>query len=387
MPDYRDRDSDNDGLSDAYESQGADADANGDGVVDGFADEDGDGQDDARAAVPVRPDDTDGDGVPDHRDTDADGDGVSDAAEGGRTDADGDGVADAMADADADGIPDSVDVDATGGADADADGIDDAADADFAPGIDTDGDGIVDARDPDADGDGLSDAFDGTEASLAAALPDVDGDGVADLEQTDPALGEASPTYDISRGSGCSIARQVAGTPAAPSDPTLPVLAGIGALWLMRRRRGARPRPAVRRGGSRVPSALAAGAAVVTLGAIVPVDPAGAQSLEAGNGFQRGVYAGIGLGVADKNPDVGAADNVDPDGRTGAGAQLTIGADLMPWLAAELHGSDLGEAELDSGETIGYRQYGASFLVHLGQARHRSSRIGFSGFGRASATG
>ena len=82
VPDYRDIDSDNDGILDNIE----DADCTG--------------------TAPCTPTDTDGDGIPNYRDLDSDGDGKSDAVEKGPT-------ATPM-DSDRDGIPDYLDVDNLG---------------------------------------------------------------------------------------------------------------------------------------------------------------------------------------------------------------------------------------------------------------------------------
>jgi cysteine-rich repeat protein len=109
--------------------------------------------------------DTDGDGLPDHRDDDADGDDIPDHVEG-TGDADGDGLPDfrdpdsdgdgledgdeGIEDTDGDGIPDYLDLDSDG------DGL---LDEDEAPG-DPDGDGIPNVEDPDSDNDGIPDGDD-----------------------------------------------------------------------------------------------------------------------------------------------------------------------------------------------------------------------------------
>ena len=71
--DVHDLDSDNDGITDASESSGNDTD--GDGIIDGFTDIDGDGFDDTTASAPVVPANSDGDSAPDHLDLDSDNDG------------------------------------------------------------------------------------------------------------------------------------------------------------------------------------------------------------------------------------------------------------------------------------------------------------------------
>lgn len=100
IPDYRDTDSDNDGIADAREIllvalSGADADGDGiDDAIDvdatGGADANGDGVDDAKVNLA----DTDGDGVPDYLDSDSDNDGIPDGKEYG--DFNKDGINDAL---------------------------------------------------------------------------------------------------------------------------------------------------------------------------------------------------------------------------------------------------------------------------------------------------
>ena len=230
VPDFRDLDSDNDGLNDVKEAGGLDA--NGDGKQDG-TDANGNGIVDVVETTPLAQPDTDGDGVKNWRDLDSDNDGLSDLVEGGSggldankdgkvdgPDADGDGISDsvdgsptfgdasspAMPNADGDALPDYVDPknDTTGvldidragfggldanndgvldsTVDADKDGIIDVVDA--TPAVngglglkDTDGDGTPDITDTDDDGDGIPDATEGT--------ADTDGDGVADAQDLD----------------------------------------------------------------------------------------------------------------------------------------------------------------------------------------------------------
>ena len=117
------RDSDNDGISDAFE---------------------------AGATWPTLPIDTDGDGLPDYRDVDSDGDGISDAEQKGPStcclgngatpagvgqpiDTDGDAIPDYKDDdSDNDGIPDSHEIgsDANNPVDTDNDGTPDYLDLD-----------------------------------------------------------------------------------------------------------------------------------------------------------------------------------------------------------------------------------------------------------------
>ena len=235
---YRDLDSDDDGITDLAEN-GNGTDANNDGIVDGASDADGDGildsadSDDANDGSPnTDPLDTDQDGVDNYVDIDSDNDGITDLTESGTgTDADTDGVVDGTADADDDGILDSADSDdATDGSpgstptnsdadsfadfidiDADDDGIIDNIEAQASTGspivpggsdsdgdgldnnfegtdgldpVDTDSDGTPDYLDSDSDNDGDSDALEGYDtdndgtANTTAAGSDTDGDGL-----------------------------------------------------------------------------------------------------------------------------------------------------------------------------------------------------------------
>lgn len=178
-----DLDSDNDGLPDSTESIGNDSlDTDRDGVLDDLTDNNGDGLAD-HVPVDMVPLDTDGDGVPDFRDTDSDGDGVSDLAEGGGSvagtlDTDGDGVLDDLTDADGDGLADSVDPDAPGG-----------NGTPLSP-PDTDGDGMNDQIDTDSDNDGVSDA---------------DEDGDFDNDGRDDRLQNDGPLETAVRGGGSTL--------------------------------------------------------------------------------------------------------------------------------------------------------------------------------------
>jgi len=141
IPDYLDRDSDNDGISDLIEVGGVDTD--GDGRVDNLTDTDGDGlvddydnndtdgpngsgpcanQPGCLQGVSTNPlldtdnngvtdnaRDSDGDSLADFIDLDSDNDGIPDVVEVGGTDTDGDGYADNFTDTDRDGFNDVVD--------------------------------------------------------------------------------------------------------------------------------------------------------------------------------------------------------------------------------------------------------------------------------------
>jgi len=220
---FRDLDSENDGIPDLTESQGAGNDLDGDGMIDNFIDADGDGLDDNLGSNANEFIDTDGDAIPDHLDLDSDGDGVFDLVEVDGVDANGDGIVDSMTDSDADGIPDSVDVDVTGGIDIDGDGIDDTADSDQTGLPDTDNDGIANELDPDSDGDGFTLGGDDT-PTLGAAIPDIDANGTPDFQQV--SSGEFITGVN---GNGCVI-----GLGTTLRDPMwllLILFSLIGLLW------------------------------------------------------------------------------------------------------------------------------------------------------------
>lgn len=100
-----DLDSDNDGLPDHYECGGTD-DADKDGVVDSFADSNGDGLNDSPTLTCA---DTDGDGIPDFMDLDSDNDGIPDFIEQGGVDSNGDNAPDSNVDSNRDGLLDIFD--------------------------------------------------------------------------------------------------------------------------------------------------------------------------------------------------------------------------------------------------------------------------------------
>jgi hypothetical protein len=158
IPDFRDLDSDNDGINDLSESGNTGLiDANSDGVIDG-ADADNDGIRDSADSndttfgdpdLTDTPRDTDGDSIPDFRDLDSDNDGINDTTESGLgLDADGNGIVDGP-DADGDGIPDAADANDTTFGDPDVTDPPNVAVITGTPvsGTDSDGDGIIDSFD------------------------------------------------------------------------------------------------------------------------------------------------------------------------------------------------------------------------------------------------
>lgn len=163
-PDFQDTDSDDNGLLDEIEG---DIDSDGDGLHDA-ADRDNDGDallDADEIGTGITPEDFDSDGLPDYMDLDSDNDGIGDRSEG-------------IGDIDSDGVPNRHDLDSDG--DALLDALE-AGDTDvLTPPIDTDHDLIPDFLDVDSDSDGLADRDEGP-AGADPRRADSDGDGVTDL--------------------------------------------------------------------------------------------------------------------------------------------------------------------------------------------------------------
>ena len=162
-PDYRDTDSDNDGIPDATEA----------------------------GPNPDRPVDTDGDGIPDVLDVDSDADGISDATEAGPN-------PDRPVDTDGDGIPDVLDVDS------DADGIHDG-----------------DEGTGDTDGDGVPDSIDYTPIVIAGVVIDqTTGEPLADATVT--MVDAAGITYTVTTGpDGAYRFESSPGRPVASGDVSI----------------------------------------------------------------------------------------------------------------------------------------------------------------------
>ncbi len=172
VPDYLDLDADNDSLLDVSEAGGADTD--GDGIIDDPANNEG--------TIPM-PTDSDFDGIGDWREIDSDNDGVNDnvGTPFEIADADGDGIIDDATDTDGDGIADVIDRSGNFGTarDSDGDGILDDTEGQG----DTDGDGLPDFQDEDSDNDGIPDSTEaGVDPDNPV---DTDGDGMADYVDTD----------------------------------------------------------------------------------------------------------------------------------------------------------------------------------------------------------
>ncbi|MCU4176764.1 tandem-95 repeat protein [Carboxylicivirga sp. N1Y90] len=163
-PDFLDLDSDNDGVSDAYESSAS--------TIATGVDDDNDGIDNIfdvdQGGVFNTVIDRDGDTIDDMFDIDSDNDGITDYYETS-------GIAPSGSDSDADGIDDTFDLDQTGGADVDGDWIDDKS----LP-LDSDSDMLYDIHDLDADADGIVDNIEAQSTSgyVAPLGIDTDTDGL-----------------------------------------------------------------------------------------------------------------------------------------------------------------------------------------------------------------
>lgn len=187
VADYLDLDSDQDGLSDVFETLGKHTIAQG--RLDSPVDLDKDGLlDDPLSKANF---DIDYDGVPNYKDLDSDGDGLSDLVESGGYDNNLDGVHDAWLDQNLNGISDTIDQAYTNGADADSDSIDDLYDIDFVNGRDADNDGVVDRFDVDSNGDGRLDMLTDNELSSH----DMAGDRL-------PAMFESNKPPSLNTGTG-----------------------------------------------------------------------------------------------------------------------------------------------------------------------------------------
>lgn len=226
IPDFLDLDSDNDGITDCLEAGGNDA--NKDGIVDGFVDADGNGLSDPLGNGLV-PGDLDGDGLRSFRDRDSDADGITDCIEAGGTDANGDGVIDGFADTDKDGYANSVDpttnrLALTGG---------NASGSTPLTVPDTDGDTKRNFLDIDSDNDGIPDNIEAqtTAGYVAPVTTDTDGDGIANNYDATPLVvvntdGADVPDYLDADSDNDGVADNIEGFDSdfdgAPT-PTLPV--------------------------------------------------------------------------------------------------------------------------------------------------------------------
>jgi hypothetical protein len=290
-------DSDNDSIPDIIESGLRFlVDADGDGRIDNFIDNDRNGLHDAVDLL-LRILDTDGDGVPDFQDLDSDGDGIWDLIEAGTSrllDANNDGRIDVFIDLDRDGIADSVDGVVRGGL------------AGKPPVIrDTDGDGIPDYLDLDSDNDGFPDALENG---------DFNNDGIPDNEQNEGGLETA-----------------VKGAGSMSNVLLLGLLMLLGVPRLLRARA--------------VP--LKGGLMAILLGASFQVnamddDAACAWASVANDGCW---YLGAGVGLSHLSPE-GSVNGWSSDDAGSFGFQVSIGRAIRSDWFWELSYMDAGDAGL-----------------------------------------
>ena len=353
LADFRDLDSDNDGIVDIVEAFGPEFDVDNDGVLDGFVDDDGDGV--SENFLPTSPFDSDGDGIYDALELDSDNDGINDLVETGGVDADGDGMIDGFQDLDGNGVDDGIQI-------------------------------------------------------IASSLIDADGNGIPDYRESAPVLAQAVDGIihtGLSGGvsSGCSVA-----STNTRIDPTLLVLVMLSLVMLIRRRRLqcrvllASATAAFLSGCSLLGQSstdapdLKTAQQVEKPAAIVQIktdtqsraeQPLAMQRVAYSEGhtndahrFRKHVYVGAGLGLSRLEPDTSEVSNTDVNDRVEGGGQLSVGWDYSKWFSLELHSADLGSAGISSGGRINYHLLGGSALFYAGKNRHSHSRRGLSGFGR-----
>lgn len=387
--DYKDLDSDNDGIPDTRESKLAPLDGNGDGKVDSvvndtlsdatidqvlagtlgslllndFIDVNGDGwADNIPANMTI---DTDGDGIPNHQDLDSDGDGINDITEAGGQDENGDGQVDGWLDSDQDGVPDDIDADQLGVADSDGDGIADFADADFLGESDTDGDGILDRFDVDPYAEGFARSSSG-EPLLSSALPDTDGDGISDVQQPINEQG----LIRTGLGGGGSF---------GPLSLILLVLLGL------RRRCCKLIQHWFHIKASKflvVGFGVFLSSGCASLYHTPDTDELRNHAVSSELQVGRHAYVAAGVGTSYLAPDTSEVRTFSLNDRANAGQQIAVGMDLNRQISLELHSADLGSAGFSPTGRINYSMHGASALFYAGRNRDNFKRRGFTGFGR-----
>jgi len=195
IPEFRDTDSDGDGITDNVEAQStalfaapSGNDTDNDGLDDTY--------DTDNSGTAITRVDTDGDGKFDYKDLDSDNDGIQDSIEL-TADTDSDSIPNFRdLDSDGDGIPDLIEAQTTAaftilsGNDTDNDGLDNTFDADNGGTLltptDTDTDTIPDYLDTDSDNDLLTDTAESGLTALSST--DADNDGLDDAIDTNDSV-------------------------------------------------------------------------------------------------------------------------------------------------------------------------------------------------------
>jgi hypothetical protein len=271
------RDSDGDGLDDAFDADCASAarcggvigvasnqpDLDDDGAPNYFdADDDGDERSTHDEVVDAAayegpaddPTDIDEDGHPNWLDADSDGDGADDAAENERSDVDENGIRDALdplfraQDDDGDGLLDVVECPPPASPvddecpDTDDDGTPDYQD------LDSDSDGLADADEHkyfadrlrrDTDGDRLSDGDEVRRYGTDPTRADTDGDGFSDGQEIEDGTNPLTPPGQYSLQGGSFFGCTATGARASTASSTLAWLALGCVVFRYRRRRSA----------------------------------------------------------------------------------------------------------------------------------------------------
>jgi len=343
VPDYLDLDSDNDSLLDVTEAGGVDA--NGDGIIDTPADNE---------ATLGQPTDTDADGIGDWREIDSNADGVPDivGTPEEALDADGNGVVDVLTDADGDGIADPVDrVDGFGTAsDTDRDGIDDSIEGTD----DTDGDGIPNFQDTDSDNDGIDDSVEVGDPTVPAdfdgdGIPnyidtDSDGDGIDDaLEGVADFNNNGLPDY---LDAGGELDTAVEGFGSGGGSMNLLMLLFM-ILVLLSKYRASMQQAHLNRSHKTVLGSSLALVLCLTFGSQLITSSVAAATSEEDCTFGECWYAGLGYGYSFVEPENEAQNFLnDNDENHSNGFQVFLGKQFSERWFAELKYADLGEAGL-----------------------------------------
>lgn len=363
--DQQDLDSDNDGIPDVLEAGSSDFDFNG--KYDFFLDLNGDGIADRLTATPIIPRDTDLDGVDDYRDLDSDNDGLSDRLETSNTDTDGDGMVDEFVDVNIDGLHDPYTSEFAGVPDTDRDGFPDYRDTDSdGDGVSDAEEGFSSTvnSEPVVPSTPFNPSL--VEPEPAVTLETGENGNVLGCSLT--IASHPSKSVDAAFLLMLFVAflvmfkqfvmrksfvnrnrhRQRLSQPQNGQSRESQL-------------KDSQIRDSHSRDSQPKPSAQTP---LTTILAMAVLSGCAAQS----NGNQAaglptlGPYAGVGLGASFLNANTSDT-TLEQDQDFSAAGQVTLGVDMGPTLALELRAADLGEATFDSGEALGYQVADASALA------------------------